>query len=146
MTNGIVTLGSCKETQNLERRMGTAQKASTLGNLKTTRNRKSRHKLVIKKWNITPFIPTGKEHEFVEETTRYSPDVDGISSTECRCSNTVELDDEGNFSTPPLSQHSVPNRTVARKSWVGGFGFVRGGLTFVQWGLTFKFNKNSTDL
>jgi len=37
-------------------------------------------------------------------------------------------------------------RTVARKSPIRGFTFVRGGLTFVQGGLTLKFNKTSTDL
>jgi len=42
---------------HLGRQMGTAHSASTLGDLKTTRQ--SRHKLVIGKWNITSL--TGKE-------------------------------------------------------------------------------------
>jgi len=38
------------------------------------------------------------------------------------------------------------SRTVAGKSSIGGFTFVRGSFTYVQGGLTLKFDKHSTDL
>ena len=42
-------------------------------------------------WNITSF--TEKEHKLIKETTRYSLDFVSISSTTCRGSNTIQLDD-----------------------------------------------------
>jgi len=71
--------------------MGTAQSAFTLEDLKATRKRQSRHKLVIRNWNITSF--TGKEHELMEKVKLCSPDVVGIPSTKRRGSgsNSVEM-------------------------------------------------------
>jgi len=50
-----------------------AQSASTLGDLRATRKRQSRHKLVIGNLHITSL--KGKEHELIEEAKRYSLDA-----------------------------------------------------------------------
>ena len=76
---------------HLRRRLGPDPGYFTLDDLKTTRKGQSYHKLMIGNGNITSL--TGKEHELVEEAKRHFPDVVGISSTKCRGSNTVEMDD-----------------------------------------------------
>jgi len=77
--------------KHLGRRMGTAQSASTLGDLRATHKRQFRHKLGIGNWNISSL--RGKEYELVDEVKRYSLDVVGVASTKLRGSNTVELVD-----------------------------------------------------
>jgi len=66
--------------------METAQSASSLGDLKGTRKRQSRHKLEIGNWNATLLI--GKEYKLVKEAKRHSLDVVGISSTRNFCNGT----------------------------------------------------------
>jgi len=96
--------------------MGTAQCASTLGDLRATRKRQCRHKLhklVIGNWNITPLM--GKEHELVEEAKQYYLDVVGICWTKSHGSNTVEPDDGSKLFYSGVE----PARTVATKSSTG---------------------------
>jgi len=94
--------------------MGAAQSAFTLEDLKATRKRQSRHKLVIRNWNITSF--TGKEHELMEKVKLCSPDVVGIPSTK-RCasgSNSVEMWDAWK-----LFCSGVEPQTYSQLGWGG---------------------------
>jgi len=69
--------------------MGMAQSASTLGDLKSTCNCQSCHKVVIGNCNNVSY--TRKEHELGETTKRHSLDFVGIYSTKCCDSDTVGL-------------------------------------------------------
>ena len=80
---------------HLGRRMGTAQSASTMGDLRATHKRQFRHRVMSGNWNISSL--RGKEHELVEKVKLYSPDVVGISWTKLRVSNIAELDDGWNL-------------------------------------------------
>ena len=78
-------------TARRDRRMGTAQIASILGDLKAISERQSCHKLAIRNWNTTSL--TANEDELIRKDKRYYLDTVGILSTKSRGSNSADLHD-----------------------------------------------------
>ena len=67
--------------------------------------------LAIGNWNVLSL--TGKEQELVCEAQQYCLDVEGILSTKCWGSGTVELNSGGKFSTPVLMQQCLLKLALA---------------------------------
>jgi len=49
----------------------------------------------------------GKEHELAEEAKQFSLDIAGISSTNCRSFNSLDLHDGGHSSSPAVTQQCL---------------------------------------